>query len=688
MAIKRKNVGCSRGAGAGAGAGADTGAGAPAGWRTAAIAVVVAALAMLPYLAPMRGGTFINFDDPVYVTENPNVRGGLSAAGIRWAFGTFHGGNWHPLTWVSHLLDVSLFGLDPRGHHATSVLLYGLTAALLFVALRRLSGALWRSAFAAGLFAAHPLHVESVAWVAERKDVLAGLFFVLVLLAYERYARRPTAGRYGPVALLLACGLMAKPMLVTVPLVLLLLDYWPLGRARRPARARADANPRAAWTRPIVEKLPLLGLSVAASVITVVAQRASGAVASIEAIPAALRVSNALLGYLWYLGKTVWPHPLALYYPIRLAPAPWWQPAAALLVLAALSVAALLGARRRPFLLVGWCWFLGMLVPVIGLVQVGLQGTADRYAYLPTAGLFIAFAWGLAAALRDRRVPRIALAALAGALLALGAARTAAQAGLWRDEETLFRSTLAATSDNWLINGNLGGTLIEKQRFAEAAQHLAEAVRIRPDQPRNWGNYGLALASVGRPEEAIAAYRRGIQPGTLDAKARSNNARVWSNLGLALSGLGRREEALAACREGVALAPDNPSLLFNLGVTLAAQGRSEEAIATYRSAIALCPDCVDARNNLGVALARAGRRGEAIAAFRESLAVRPGNAATHVNLGLLLWDEGRRDEAVARYREALRLDPGLTPARLALARALEAGGRRETGAADQGATPR
>jgi tetratricopeptide (TPR) repeat protein len=504
------------------------------------------------------GNDFIDFDDTQYVTDNAMVRQGLTPAGLAWAFTTTEAANWHPLTWISHQLDVQLFGLDPRGHHAVSLLLHGLNACLVLAVLHALTGALWRSAAVAALFALHPLQVESVAWAAERKNVLSTLFFLLTLLAYRRYARRPGAPRFALVAALLAAGLLAKPMLVTLPFVLLLLDFWPLGRFAPPGAPRGVRPPGTAGAlRLVLEKAPLFVLAAVSSAVTFVAQRDYGAIASSYSL--AVRVSNAVAGYAGYLGKMLWPQNLSFFYahPGEALPIP--RTAAELALLAAVTAAAVLGLRRRPYLCVGWFWYLGTLVPVIGLVQVGSQAMADRYAYIPLLGLFVAGVW-LAAdgAARTRHGATVLGATLVAILVPLGLA-THSQVALWRDTTTLT-ANVSMGLNNWV------------------AQQLA----------------GRRLFAAGRLDEAIAAYREAI-------RLNPSYDTAYYNMGIALMSKGLREEAMAAYRQVLHLKPDNVDALVNLGAALAQSGDLPGAIEHFKKALSLQPDLLEARANIEIA---------------------------------------------------------------------------------------
>ncbi|HEY5999605.1 MAG TPA: tetratricopeptide repeat protein [bacterium] len=584
------------------------------GRPAAILALAVALLAALPYLIAGLPDGFLQFDDNEYVVDNPRVRTGLTLAGVRWALTSFHSANWHPLTWLSHMLDVQLFGLDPRGHHATSVLLHALAAALLFLAAHRLTGMRWRSALVAALFAVHPLRVESVAWVAERKDVLAGVFFMLVLLAYERAARRGDPGRSPWVPLFLALGLMAKPMLVTVPCVLLLLDWWPLGRALPAAAAR---GPRFR-ARLIAEKLPLFALAAFSAAITLVAQTEARAIVVMPAATAAARVLNASSSVITYVVQTVWPADLALFYPLATTPAPWTAGAIACVGLLVVTAALVRSRPTLPFLATGWLWFLGMLAPVLGLVQVGYQAHADRYTYLPQIGLTVAAVWGAATLAGRWRVRRLAPAAGAATIAALATIATT-QAGLWRDGETIFRHTLAVTRDNWLVRGNLGFLLFSQGRYAEAEPELREAVRINPAFSSAQNNLGNVLALTGRAAEAIPAFRAAIA-------ADPRNAQASANLGNALAEVGRLDEAAEAYRAAIRLDPAGAVARVNLGAILANAGRLPEAEALFRETTRLRPDSSEAWQALGRALALLGRRDEALAAQREAERLRAAGA--------------------------------------------------------------
>lgn len=627
------------------------------------VGAAVALLAALPHLAGGVSGSFINLDDPEYVSQNRRVLDGLTLDGFRWAFTTFHAANWHPLTWLSHMLDVSLFGPAPFAHHLTSVTLHALTAALLFIALRRLTGALWPSAAAAALFGVHPLHVESVAWISERKDVLSGLFFALTLLAYERYARRGGAYRFLAVALALGLGLLAKPMLVTVPFVLLLLDIWPLGRTPLTPPAGPGLSRTPSWGVLVAEKLPIFALAGGSAILTWLAQSASGAIVSVDGVGPFSRFANAMVHYAEYLFRTLWPAGLALHYP---APATGYtvlRIAGSALLIAALSVLALAQVKVRPFLAVGWLWFVGMLVPVVGLVVVGSAEIADRYTYLPGLGIFIAAIFAVAPLTRVRPPLRGACALAAVTLTGSLTVVSAVQVGYWRDEIALFSHTLAVTERNWVIRNNLGIALQARERHEEAIAQFRAALSIRPDYPDAWNNLGVSLGILGRRDEAFAAFREALRVDPRYLKA-------LNNLAGALAAEGDFARALPMLRSALEIQPDFPGALYNLGNAMAALRRYEEAVGHYRRALAADPSHADARLNLGNALDALGRFTEAAEQYQALASMRPGSFEARFNLANLLARRGDLEGAAVLFREALLIRPGQREAAANLAAVL------------------
>jgi tetratricopeptide (TPR) repeat protein len=557
-------------------------------WTAAALALSTTLL-----FARSAWQPFILFDDVHYLAENPMVLRGLSWSGVRWAFTTFYFGNWHPLTWLSYQLDVQLFGLDAGALHLESALLHGANAALLFLALDRMTGARGRSAAVALLFAVHPLRVESVAWAAERKDVLSTLFGLLALIAYTRYAARPGARRYALVAVSFALSLLAKGMWVTFPLLLLLLDVWPLRRLPRwsaAGDAGAGRFPPVSLRRALLEKLPLLLLSAAASAVTVLAQAQGGAVAGLQ-LGLGARAANALVAYARYLAKLSWPSGLAVMYPLPLDGYPAWQVAGSAALLAAVGAAATWQLRRRPWLLVGWCWFLGALVPVIGLVQVGAQAMADRYTYLPSIGLTVALVWAAHEALGALARAAAARRLLTAAVALLLAALTWRQLGLWSDQVTLFEHAIAVTGPNSRAQGNLANALRFERRLEAARDHAAEAVRLEPAS--SFLRLNLALVDVDRGD--LAAARDELE---VAVRINPRYAIAWSLLGEVRAAQGQLEPARAALLESARLAPEDAGPWVKLGDVYAAFGRAQEAVAAYQRALRVDPDDVDALRQL------------------------------------------------------------------------------------------
>ena len=532
------------------------------GWRWPRLqpsVVAVAALLLLTgaLFAPVVTHQFINLDDRGYLLDNPQVRQGLTPSSVAWAFTTFHEANWHPLTWLSHMLDVELFGLDPRGHHLMNLLLHGAAAAALLLLLNSLTGRLGSSFWVALFFAIHPLRVESVAWVAERKDVLSALLWMLALAAYLRYARKPGGGRYLALVGVFALGLLAKPMLVTLPAVLLLLDFWPLGRLRSAS----------AFGRLAIEKAPLALLSTLSAIVTVKAQQASQAVIPMSAIPLPERLANAVVSPAAYLAKTLWPDPLAVYYPEQAGGPGAAVVIAAVLLLLLASAAAIHGARRRPFLITGWCWYLGVLLPVSGLVQVGDQSLADRYSYLPSVGLGIAGVWLLREASRNSGRLRAALV-IGGVCLTLAwSATTSRYLRSWKDGITLFEHTLRVTRNNWMAHASLGGEYADQGRLEAAAEQFRLGLAINPKHASSRYNLGRSYQLLGNTEQATLQY-------------------YWA----------------------LSLQPDLAEAHNNLGLIFYAARNYPRALTHFRAALDLQPDLTEARKNLQLTLSAARRK--------------------------------------------------------------------------------
>ena len=650
------------------------------------LSVLVAALTVAAYWPVLQCG-FVNYDDPLYVTANPHVQAGLTWPNVGWAFTAHHASNWHPVTWLSHMVDCQSFGLNPAGHHLVSLLLHLANTLLLFGLLNRLTRSCWPSALAALWFGVHPTHVESVAWVAERKDVLSTLFFLLTLWAYARYAEEsnvsesastanhasrathyqplagPSSRRHLPATIyyllslgLFALGLMTKPMLVTLPFVLLLFDYWPLRRIAFPALQHSGTaalhSPHHSAT-PILflirEKLPFFLLALLSCGTTLWAQASAGSVISMEAFPLAHRVANALLSCVRYVEQTFWPAHLAVFYPYE-GPAPAWLVLGAGVALLAVT-AATIRARRCPWLAVGWLWFVGTLVPVIGLVQVGTQAMADRYLYIPSIGLFIVAAFGLSELAARFRFGTMALAMLAGLTLAGCLLATRRQVLYWGDSETLLRHALTVTRGNYVAYNNLGTVLEDQGLLEQALSCYVESLRLKPDQVEAQINLGRVLMSQGRLDEAERRFRQVLQ----------NNPKSYSayyNLGNLLFRRGQTQAAITACRQALALNEDFPAAHNNLGCLLAAQGKHAEAIAHFQQSLHLRPDDPETLNNLGSVLTDQGRTAEALPPLTKAIQLKPGYAEAHYNLANAYAALKKPPEALAQYQTALRLNPG------------------------------
>ena len=539
---------------------------------------LVLAFSVLAVFGQTLRHDFVGYDDPVYILENPYIAEGLTPDAIRWSLTGTLGANWFPLTFMSHALDLSLFGRAAWGHHVTNLLLHLANTLLLYAALFRLTGVIGRSALVAALFAVHPLHVESVAWVTERKGLLAGLFFMLALLAYERYVRRPNTWRYALVALAFGLGLMSKATAITLPFLLLLLDVWPLGRLSQTSLYRLA-----------LEKAPLLLIAIAGAAVTVWAQAAGGAVRTLDTVPLTYRLGNAIAAYGAYLRMTVWPSGLAPLYPHPGVELNWGVVALAAAMLVAISVIAVTLVRKRPYLLVGWCWFLGMLVPVIGFVQVGGQAYADRYTYLPLIGLFIAAVWFVADHLQTRRPVVQLSAAVAVVLLFAGLAWV--QTRYWRDSYTLYSRALAVTEDNAVMHNNMGNLLLRDGYVEQALPHLQAAVEIQPEYALALVNLGDATRMAGDLETALGYYARALEKAPASAVIRNNYA-------LSLLQAGHLEQAIIGLETGIDRAPYDATSRNSLGAVYLRKGDLDEAAAQFREALRLRPDYVSARENL------------------------------------------------------------------------------------------
>jgi tetratricopeptide (TPR) repeat protein len=611
---------------------------------------------------------FVNFDDDLYVYNTPAIKAGLTVKGMSLAFVSQHARNWHPLTTISHMLDCQLYGLNAGGHHATNLILHIIAVFLLFRVLLQTTGALWRSAIVAVLFAVHPLHVESVAWVSERKDVLSAVFFFLMVDAYVRYARGPSIARYLLVAMLFIAGLMSKSMLVSAPMILLLLDYWPLGRMRGQGAEARDRRLEASrrWaviSRLLLEKIPLFVLSAGACVITFVLQkRATGA---IPPLPLLWRCENAITSYTIYIWKTLWPTRLAVFYPHPNDTLTIWELIFAVAFLMAVTAAAIIWRRQHPYLLTGWFWYLTMLIPVIGIVQVGEQGHADRYTYLPSVGLFLAAVWFAAdiATVRRSRLRLVVATAATTLLLALLAWTAFVQTSYWRNSDTLWNHALAVTSDNDVAHNNLGYLCADRGDLDKAVSHFENAARIRsgktnPHYDVASGfvqmNLADALARKGRSDEAMAHYEEAIRLQPYDADA-------YYNRGNLFFAKGQVEAAIADWEKTLLIQPNDADAHTCLGNALLRQGSLKGAVDQYEMAVALAPEDPHSRNNIAWILATSSdssiRDGAKAVGFAEQAAALSGGREPQFlrTLGAAYAETGRFTEAIAAARQAVAI---------------------------------
>ncbi len=576
-------------------------------------------LGTLALYYPVLGNGFVNYDDPAYVTSNWQVQQGLTSHNLAWAFASTAEANWHPLTWISHMLDVQLFGLRPAGHHAQSVLWHAFNVVLLFLLVAKATGFMGRSALVAGLFAVHPLNVESVAWVAERKTVLCTFFLLLALGAYGWYVKRPRSSRYLLVALLFALALMAKPMAITLPFALLLVDYWPLRRF-----------PETPLSKLALEKIPLLALSAASAAVTLYAQRAGGALGSTELLPPAMRVKNAIYSYLIYMEKAVWPSRLAVFYPHPEGSIALWKVLGAAAVLAAVTAVVwhFRGSRyERRYLLAGWLWFLGTLAPVIGIVQVGRQAWADRYAYVPLWGLFVIGVWLLSEAVARISLSRAAQVAIASAVL-LGYSVTAhIQIGYWRDSYSLFTHAIQVTGANPIAEANLGAALTEMQRPDLAASHLERAIQLMPTFSTAHYDLGTLLHRQNELDGAQREYQLALKYASDEREA----AQTRNNLGVLFNRLGRRDEAVAEFTEAIALNPYEQNSLIGRGMIEREEGKLDAALQDFARAAQVVPSPL-AFYWQGRVLEEKGQLSAAAEAYRAALKLTPNFGDTQVRL--------------------------------------------------------
>jgi Tfp pilus assembly protein PilF len=622
---------------------------------------------------------YLVYDDAVYVAENSIVREGLTLEGLRWAFTTTEAANWHPLTWLSHMLDCQLFGPEAGPHHLVNLFFHLANTILLFFVLQWMTGTVWRCAFVAALFALHPLHVESVAWIAERKDVLSTFFFFLTLVAYVHYIKRPGGMRYLLVFSPFALGLMAKPMLVTLPFVLLLLDYWPLGRTpywnkdeplsqnveakekrQKKKGKKIVAGERASFPWLLIyEKFPLLVLTVLSSIITIHAQK--NAMASLQHIALSERLENAVVSYVRYILKMFWPLDLAPFYPY--APWPAWVVAAATILVASATFLAVKKIRSLPYVAVGWFWYLGTLVPVIGIVQVGQQAMADRYSYVPLIGLFIILAWGIYDLAGKVQFRRIALAAAAGILIAVLMVTTWFQVRYWRDSVTLFNHALTVTENNFVARSVIAVKFLREGKLEEALHQSEEALRMNESDPNSLVNHGIILFEMGKPEEARKYFLKAIE-------LHPNYAGGYSGLGSVYYIEGDMDRAIEAFLKAIRLDGNHFRAHMKVAEAFSKKGDLDEAMKYYRRALRLQPRNAEIYSSMGSILILQGRFDEAIAQLDSALKMKPDYAKAHNNLGSALLMQKKWDDAIAHFQEAVRLDPDYRLARENLSEAM------------------
>jgi tetratricopeptide (TPR) repeat protein len=615
-------------------------------WRDSRAAIATVCVFLIAMTWFVFGQTirydFVNYDDDTYVYANPLISSGLTIPGDIHAFSGEHSGNWHPLTTLSHMLDCQLWGSHAAGHHFTNIVLHTIAVVLLFLVLLQMTGALWRSAFVAAVFAIHPLRVESVAWISERKDVLSALFFMLTVSLYVRYVRYSSVGRYLAVVSSFALGLMCKPTLVTVPLVLLLLDYWPLKRFAGESSTR----------RLILEKIPLFALSAAVAGATLWAHEKS--IIHIERLPFMWRLGNGLITCLIYIKQMIWPARLAVFYPHPGHTLPVWEIVLAVVILLLASAGAITLRRKRPYFVTGWFWYLVMLLPVIGFIQVGSQGHADRYTYLSQIGLYILLAWASTDALASSLQRRIVGVEASVAIIVL-AWCAHIQASYWRNGEMLWSHAIAVTSENFIAHDGLGQFLLDHGRLDEAIDQFQIALNIDPKYPMARTNLGIALAKKGRIDEAIANLQTVLENYPNDAKARYN-------LGTALLKKGDSPSAITAFEKALAIQSRYPSAHYSLGMALDDSGRIDEAIAHYQKAAQEDPNFAEAYYLLGNDLFRRSRIDDAIAAYERALQSRPVYPEVENNIGLALLNGGRPGEAMAHWEHALANESNFVPA--------------------------
>jgi protein O-mannosyl-transferase len=597
---------------------------------------------------------FINYDDNEYVFDNPHVKEGIKLNSIAWAFTNSHSSNWHPLTWLSHMLDWQMFGLWAGGHHLTSLFLHIVNSMLLFFVFRKMTGNIWQSGFVAALFALHPLHVQSVAWVSERKDILSAFFWILTLWAYACYVRRPGWPAYLVGLVFYISGLMSKPMVVTLPFVLLLLDYWPLNRL---PIDESGKNLHIKLTKLLLEKIPLFILSAVSAGITIIVQRQSGALKSFDVIPLTDRLANALISYVNYIIKFIYPVKLSIYYPYP-NQIPGWKLVASAAILTAISWAAIKFMRQKPWFIVGWFWFIGTLVPVIGLVQVGMQSIADRYMYLPMIGLLIPVAWGIPELLAKWLYKKAILTVSAACIIIIFFWITKTQLDYWADTYTLFKRAIAITEDNFFAYKVWGDELALKGDYEAAQKIFLTALKIKPDDFD-------AIESLGRLAYRNKNYDQAISYYSKALMLNPSNPEIYNKLGVVFFSQHAFEQAREKFEIAVRLNPKFDEAYYNLGLVASKQGRVNDALINYKKAINFNPDYSDAHKSIGDVLFSQGDMGQALKHYSEALRLHPNDATIYYNIGVILFQKQKIKAADEHFHKALQIDPSYEKAKIA-----------------------
>jgi tetratricopeptide (TPR) repeat protein len=622
---------------------------------------------------PVRTYDFVKYDDYKYAAANRYIQSGITSKSIRWAFTSGYASNWHPVTWLSHMLDYEIFGLNPGAYHLVNLCFHIVNTLLILIVFFRMTKALWPSAFIAAVFALHPLHVESVAWIAERKDVLSTFFWMLTMLAYVKYTEKTNALRYIITLLLFAMGLMAKPMLVSLPLVLLLLDYWPLERIKLNIKAERENtrnnNPQGTLKkesvlRMFIEKIPFFILTVLSSIVTFIAQQRSGAVQPFDVIDIKSRTGNAIISFVGYISKMLWPSRLAVLYPhpgdsLSLIKVVFF---AILLILC--TIVVILLSRKHKYFVTGWFWYIITLIPVIGLVQVGIQSMADRYMYIPMTGLLIIIAWGVKGLTASWKHHKRILTASAVLILSAMFVKTSVQLQYWQNSFVLFEHALDVTSNNYIMHNNFGAFLDEQGQMEQAIEQFQKSLAIKPNSAETRNNLANVLRDTGKADEAINEYYKAI-------KLKPNFSDAHYNLAIALSSQNKVDEAINEYREAIRLSPDNVDAVSNLALELSQKGDYSQSVELYKKALEIEPDNVITHGRFGLALSNLGDNEQAIREFQIVLKSRPDDTEMICNVAIILERQGNISEAIEQYKKALAIDPEYTKAKNLLIKALE-----------------